>query len=98
MNSVPFFEPDPFKGVLGQTLAKNRPKTTKHKPKMILFPRGFTATKWPAEALEHQLESIALHIRKVGPAPAWRPAAPPPEAFRRSDDVLPVRNPLGRIK
>ncbi len=45
MRSAPVFEPDPFKGVVGPTLVKNRPKTYKSKTKMIMFPRGLTSTK-----------------------------------------------------
>ena len=45
MRSTSFFEPDPFKGVLGPTLAKNRPKTAKHKTKMIIFPGGLSASE-----------------------------------------------------
>ncbi len=43
MRSVPVSEPDPFKGVLGPTWAKHRPKTAKTKTKIIVFPRGLTA-------------------------------------------------------
>jgi hypothetical protein len=33
------FEPDPFKEVMGPTLAKNRPETAKTKTHITIFPR-----------------------------------------------------------
>jgi hypothetical protein len=46
LHAAPFSEPDPFKGVLGPTLAKNQRKTTnKTKSQLIIYPRGLIATK-----------------------------------------------------
>ncbi len=42
---TPFFESGPFKGVLGPTVAQNRPSTAKTNTTMVIFPRGSTVTK-----------------------------------------------------
>ncbi len=53
MRSAPLFEPDPFEGVLGPTVAncgqlwpETNPKQPKTKTEMIIFHRGLAATKY----------------------------------------------------
>ncbi len=45
MHSAPFFEPDPCKGVLDPTLAKNRRKTSSIKTKIVIYSTGLIDTK-----------------------------------------------------
>ncbi len=55
----PFFEPDPFKGILGTTLAKNNPKQQKLKQKW-LFPQKLNSAelKGPRQILRIRPETF----------------------------------------
>jgi hypothetical protein len=50
VSSAPFLEPDPFKGVLGPTLAKNRAKTA-NTNNNDHFPTSVSATKYTVDRM-----------------------------------------------
>ncbi len=63
-----FFEPDPFKEVLGSILARKRPQTAKkHKTKIIIFPRGLTTATKSAWCRCVQRDTGFFEWLRVGP-------------------------------